>query len=110
MTITTPLPVSDYAPQRDPLRLAGVTLKAVDEIGDRAAAEISEAAKTLRTGADMVASNLEQLADAILAHTKEAGSHVQEFLDHAEQVLTTVRALQARPANGAPPSDGNNQA
>lgn len=95
--------VSEYAPKTvDPLAIARITIKAVDQIGERAAAEIDEAATQLRAGAEEVAGRLEQLAEAIREHSRIASEHTACFVGKATQVLETVRALDAglRQKNG----------
>jgi predicted transcriptional regulator len=95
MNVTTPVPTG--RPTTDPLHLAPVTLKAVEEVGARAAAEIRETAESIRQDADAVAQNLEQLAAAITEHTREAGDHVSKFLARTKTVVETVRGLQQPP-------------
>jgi hypothetical protein len=99
-------PVSEYAPQPprsgDPLKLAGVTIQAVDQIGERTAAEIERTAESIVAGADEVASNLYQLANAIRGHSKVASDHVEQFVSKTTEVLGTVRELLAKIADSTP--------
>jgi hypothetical protein len=95
--------ISDYAPKTvDPLKIAKITIKAVDQIGEHAATEIDAAATQIRAGAEEVAGKLEQLAEAIREHSRIASEHTACFVGKATQVLETVRALDAglRQKNG----------
>jgi hypothetical protein len=105
MTTTTELPANGLPPApnlppatraRDPIALAGITMKAVDQIGESAAVEIEEAAIQLETAAGEVAANLRKLATAVRAHSRIAGEHVEEFCNRSTTVIETIRTLQAR--------------
>jgi hypothetical protein len=99
--MTTELPVAEYPAAQPPadadaLRLASVTVRAVDQIGMKAADEIVAAAQSIRAGAEEIATNLEQLADAVRGHCKTAGEHVGEFIAKTTDVLETIRGVQGR--------------
>jgi hypothetical protein len=95
MTTTTELPANGLPPAptlvaraRDPIALAGITVKAVDQIGESAAHEIEEAATQLEKAAGEVAGNLRRLATAV-------------------RVIETIRTLQQRLAGkDGEPDDG----
>jgi hypothetical protein len=81
---------------RDPLALAGVTVQAVDQIGEAAAGEIEEAAAAVQDGAAVIALRLRELAGAVREHSRIAGEQVAEFVDRSTSVIETIRALQER--------------
>ena len=83
--------------------LTQVSVKAVDQIGIMAAAEIRVAASAVRSQADQVARKLEELARAVEEHSNLAGAHVEDFIKNAMQMLEAVRSTQARNGNGGPP-------
>ena len=87
---------------RDPLALAGVTVQAVDQIGESAAVEIEQAAAAVQDGAAAIALNLRKLANAVREHSRIAGEQVAEFVDRSTSVIETIRALQERLDAGAP--------
>jgi hypothetical protein len=87
---------------RDPIKLAGVTIEAVDQIGESCAAEIETAAQAVTDAADKVAGNLRDLAAAVREHTKIAGEHVGQFCGKATTVIEGLRALQQRLDAGEP--------
>ena len=95
------------APPRasDPLRLAGVTVKAVNQIGAEAAAEIDQAAAAFEEGAAEVTAKLRELATAVREHSRIAGEQVEQFCGKATNVIEGLRALRERldrpGANGA---------
>lgn len=97
--------IADAVPfAHDPLLIGKITIQAVDQIGENAAAEIERTAAQIREGADEVAGRLEQLAEAIRGHSKVASDHTAAFVARTTQVLETVRALGAKldsPVNGA---------
>jgi predicted transcriptional regulator len=94
----------NYAPPRtrDPLALAGVTVQAVDQIGESAAVEIEQAASAVVDAADVVAGKLRKLAAAVREHSKIAGEQVADFVNRSTSVIETIRALQERLDAGEP--------
>jgi hypothetical protein len=105
MTTETHLPANGLPPApglpaapraRDPIALAGITITAVDQIGESAAFEIEKAATQLEAGAVEVADKLRRLATAVREHSRIAGEHVEEFCSRSTTVIETVRTLQAR--------------
>lgn len=80
----------------DPLRLADVTVAAVDQIGSHAAKEIEAAAEAIRKGAEEVAKSLDELSSAIREHSIKASEQVAEFIKRTTHTLETVRGLQAK--------------
>jgi hypothetical protein len=91
MTETLPTPRA-----RDPLALAGVTVQAVDQIGEAAAGEIEEAAAAVEMASHEIASRLRKLAEAVREHSRIAGEQVAEFVGRSTNVIETIRALQER--------------
>jgi predicted transcriptional regulator len=87
---------------RDPLALAGVTVQAVDQIGESAAHEIELAAAAVEEGAAEIASRLRKLAAAVREHSRIAGEQVAEFVGRSTSVIETIRALQERLDAGEP--------
>jgi hypothetical protein len=101
---------SDAPPRaRDPLALAGVTVQAVDQIGESAAHEIEEAAAAVELAAGAIGKQLRELATAVREHSRIAGEHVAEFVGRSTSVIETIRALQERLDAGAP-KKGNGSA
>lgn len=78
----------------DPIQMAGLTVRAVDQIGAAASEEIEKAAQELVAEAQKVADNLHELAAAIREHSRIAGEHVAAYCAHSTNVLETVRKLQ----------------
>jgi uncharacterized coiled-coil DUF342 family protein len=99
------LPPSAYAPAKaDPLRLASVTIQAVDRIGEATSEEIEKTADEIMRGANEIAEKLRELASAIREHSKIANEHITEFCDKATSVLEGVRGLQHKlEVNGREP-------
>jgi hypothetical protein len=94
---------------RDPLALAGVTVQAVDQIGESAAAEIEEAAAAVELAAGEIGTKLRKLAAAVREHSRIAGEQVAEFVGRSTNVIETIRALQERLA-ASEPKKGNGSA
>jgi hypothetical protein len=94
---------------RDPLALAGVTVQAVDQIGESAAAEIEEAAAAVELAAGAIGKQLRELATAVREHSRIAGEHVAEFVGRSTSVIETIRALQER-LDAGEPKKGNGSA
>jgi hypothetical protein len=94
---------------RDPLALAGVTVQAVDQIGESAAHEIEEAAAAVELAAGEIGTKLRKLAAAVREHSKIAGEQVADFVDRSTSVIETIRALQERLA-ASEPKKGNGSA
>jgi hypothetical protein len=95
---------NNYMPPRarDPLALAGVTVQAVDQIGESAAHEIEEAAAAVELAAGEIGTKLRKLAAAVREHSKIAGEQVADFVNRSTSVIETIRALQERLDAGAP--------
>jgi NTP pyrophosphatase (non-canonical NTP hydrolase) len=87
---------------RDPLALAGVTVQAVDQIGESAAHEIEEAAAAVELAAGEIGTKLRKLAAAVREHSKIAGEQVADFVNRSTNVIETIRALQERLDAGEP--------
>jgi predicted transcriptional regulator len=87
---------------RDPLALAGVTVQAVDQIGESAAHEIEEAAAAVELAAGEIGKQLRELATAVREHSRIAGEQVAEFVGRSTSVIETIRALQERLDAGEP--------
>jgi hypothetical protein len=100
MNIQTPRP-SDYVlAKADPIRLASVTIKAVDQIGITTSDEIENTAEELMHGAAEIAERLRELAKAIREHSRIANGHVAGFCEKATSVLEGVRILQDKLLDG----------
>jgi hypothetical protein len=84
------------------MTLAGVTVQAVDQIGESAAHEIEAAAHQLQDEAAATALKLRELANAVRARSRIAGEHVAEFVGRLASVIETIRALQERLDAGEP--------
>ncbi len=96
MNIQTPNP-SAYAPAKaDPIRLASVTIQAVDQIGAATSQEIEKTADELMRGATEIAEKLRALSRAIQEHSKIANEHVSGFCSKATSVLEGVRDLHLK--------------
>jgi hypothetical protein len=88
---------SDYAPkQSNPVRLAGATIHAVDQIGLVASNEIEVTADEIVRGATEVADTLRILADAIREETKIASEQVAEFCNKATSLLEGLHDMRDR--------------
>jgi hypothetical protein len=87
---------------RDPLALAGVTVQAVDQIGESAAHEIEQAAAAVEEAAGEIGTKLRKLAAAVREHSKIAGEQVAEFVNRSISVIETIRGLQERLDAGEP--------
>jgi hypothetical protein len=79
-----------------PLKLATITIEAVDRIGLAACGEIEKTADDIVCGANEIADNLRNLAIAIREHSKVASAHVTEFCNRATTVIEGVHDLQDR--------------
>jgi predicted transcriptional regulator len=95
---------NNYIPPRarDPLALAGVTVQAVDQIGESAAHEIEQAAAAVELAAGEIGTKLRKLAAAVREHSKIAGEQVADFVNRSTNVIETIRALQERLDAGEP--------
>lgn len=94
--------------QSDPIRLAGITVKAVDRIGEAAAIEIEEAATALENAASQISTKLRSLAKAVRDHSQIAGEHVAGFCKQSTEVIETVRVLQLK-LDGKGNGDGDSK-
>jgi hypothetical protein len=88
--------LDELPPVHDPIKLANITIKAVDRIGGAAATEIEDAARCLEEAAAKIAENLRELAGAVREHSRVAGEHVEQFCGKATSVIESIRALQER--------------
>jgi hypothetical protein len=92
---TQPSRPSDYAPkQSNPMRLAGATIHAVDQIGLATSNEIETTADEIVRGATEVADRLRILADTIREQTRIASEQVAGFCDKATTVLEGLHDMQ----------------
>ena len=80
----------------DPVEMATLTVRAVDQIGAAAASEIEKAANALEQRASEIAEKLRNLAAAVREHSQLAGASVSEFCEKSTSVIETIRALQER--------------
>ena len=86
---------SSYAPKPpNPIRLAGATVQAVDQIGLATSNEIETTADEIVRGATEVADRLRILADTIREQTRIASEQVAGFCDKATSVLEGLRDIQ----------------
>jgi hypothetical protein len=86
-----------YAPTKaDPIRLASVTIQAVDWIGETTSEEIEKTANEITHGAAQIAEKLQELANAIREHSKIANEHVSQFCEKATSVFDGIRDLHAK--------------
>jgi hypothetical protein len=92
------------SPEADPLRLAGVTIRAVDQIGAVAAEEIERAADELGRRSNEIINDVRKLADSIRSHTKATRDRVSDFCDKATSIVEGVRELQEKLRPGEPGS------
>lgn len=84
-----------YAPPKtDPVRLADITIRAVDTICNATAEEIDATAEEVIKSAEVVANNLRKLASAIREHGTVAAEHLSGYVNKTTNVLEGVRALQ----------------
>jgi len=90
--LTTPPPVSSYAPGG----ISEVTVAAVDKIGTATSDQIRHTAATIRADADDVASKLEQLADKFDEQTRIASEKVSEFCLKMASARDMVRGLETQ--------------
>lgn len=88
---------------RDPIALAGITVQAVDQIGDTAAAEIEAAAAAVERDATEItrsaieiAQGLRELAEMMRERSQIASGHVDDFCKRATSFVETMRGLQRR--------------
>jgi hypothetical protein len=84
----------------DPLQMAHLTVRAVEQIGSAASDEIEKLAAGLLAEAANVAARLRELAGAVREHSKIAGEHVAAYCDLSKNVLETIRGLQEGLGNG----------
>jgi uncharacterized protein YidB (DUF937 family) len=96
MQAQTLQPPAHAPPKADPIRLAGATIRAVDQLGVATSDEIDKTADEIVRGAAEIAEKLRGLADAIREHTKVANGHVTEFCAKATSVLEGVQELQQK--------------
>ncbi|MDB5612102.1 MAG: hypothetical protein JWP25_9002 [Bradyrhizobium sp.] len=97
------LPSSPYSPGAtpdDPVRLAGITVRAVDKIGEAAAKEIDDTADAFETQAKTISDKLRELANAMREHTVVANTHVAEFGEKANSVVDLIRDLEVKLGGG----------
>jgi hypothetical protein len=88
---------SAYAPMdSNPLRLASVTVQAVDQMGAITAGEIEKTAEEIILGATEIADKLRELADTIRRHTEIASEHVESFCSKAACVFEGIVELQEK--------------
>lgn len=86
---------SSYAPKPpNPIRLAGATVQAVDQIGLETSKQIEMTADEIMRGATEVADQLRILADAVREQTKIASEQLAGFCDRATSVLDGLRDIQ----------------
>src|SRR5258708_7895344 len=96
-----PVKSSEYGSRKpDPVRLANVTVQAVDSIGMSAAGEIDKTAEEVIQGAAEVAHKLRELGLAIREHSQIASEQVSSFCEKATTVIEGVRELQDRLLDG----------
>lgn len=102
-----PVTASAYAPaSADPMRLATVTMQAVDRIGAATAEQIETTAVELEIGAKEVADKLRELGAAIRGHSELASKHITDYCEKAMSVLENVATLQVK-LTGAEPAAAN---
>jgi hypothetical protein len=102
------LPPAPSIPRaRDPIALAGVTVQAVDQIGESAAAEIDTTAEALEDAAIKIRNELRTLAAAVREHSRIAEEHVAEFVKRSVSVIEMTRALKERLDATGEPKKGN---
>lgn len=76
-------PASPYAPggngtgTSDPLRLATITMRAVDEIGEGAAANIEATAQAIESGAKEEATRMRQAGELLRAEIEKAAAAIE---------------------------------
>jgi hypothetical protein len=86
---------SDYAPMNlNPLRLADVTIKAVDQLGVVIADEIEKTAGDIMRGANEIASKLHEWANVIRQRTEIANQQVESFCARATSMFGAVVELR----------------
>jgi hypothetical protein len=86
------------------------TVKAVDKIGEAAAAEIEEAADTFEAEAREIAEGLRKFASAMREHSRLAAESVQGFCGRSTDVIATIRTLRERLDNLPAGKQGNGDA
>jgi hypothetical protein len=89
---------------------AGITVEAVDQIGETAAREIEGAADALEERAGEIAAGLRKLAAAVREHSRDAAASVEEFCNRSTDVVATIRSLQERLDAGQEKRNGNTNA
>lgn len=89
--------------QADPLRLAGVTVRAVDQIGKAASDEIQRAADELGRSANETIDEIRKLADSIRSYTKATSDRVFDFCDKTTSIVEGVRELHDKLRAGERP-------
>jgi hypothetical protein len=88
---------SKYAPiNSNSLRLASVTVQAVDQVGENTAGEIEKTAEEVMAGAAEIADKLHELAEVIRQHTEIASEHVEKFCSKATSVFECIAELQEK--------------
>lgn len=80
----------------DPKKVSKLTVGAVDTMGESAAKDVESVGMALVLKAKEIADNLQDLANAIRQHTREAASHVDAYCQKATEVMETVRVLDVR--------------
>ena len=80
---------------RDPIAMAGLTVKAVDQIGEAVAIEIEKAAQSLLKSADETAAQLHDLARSVRQRSQIEGERVAEFVNKSTNIIETVRLMQS---------------
>ena len=80
----------------DSLRLASVTVQAVDQVGENTAGEIEKTAEQVTAGAAEIADKLRELADAVRQHTEIVGKQVESFCAKATSVFEDIAEIKER--------------
>lgn len=78
------------------IKIAEVTLKAVDQIGEAAAKEIEALAANILQDAEDLASQLTDLAGTMRQHTITAAGMVADFVKRSATTTSLIRDLEER--------------
>lgn len=73
-----------------------ITVRAVDQIGETAAADLERAADAHERKAKSDADKMRQLALTIRDQCKQASAHIEAFCQRSTDVMSTIKELSAR--------------
>lgn len=86
----------------DPSKIVSIITRTVDQIGDGAAEEIERVAAQLEADAKDKADALRRFASSMREKTRSASADIAAFSSKANDIFTSIGALEARVAKDIP--------